>query len=395
MAARISSALAAFAGVAHAASATCAAAGPLSCHNTTAVDTCCFNYPGGHLLQTQFWDTDPATGPSDSWTIHGLWPDHCDGTYDSTCDSKRQYTNITQILQGFGDTSTLSYMQTYWKDYSGDDESFWEHEWGKHGTCISTLATSCYTNYQATQEVVDFFDKTVSLFKSLPSYEWLSDAGIVPSTTATYTLSQIQSALQGQFGVPVTINCKNGEFNELWYHYEVQGSVQSGTFKAATPVGSGSTCPSSGIKYLPKGSSGGSTTTATSATRTTTTATSTSTGAPSGKGYVNVISGASQTGCIISGGTWYTSGTCATMTATTSGSGFTLSSSKGKCAIASNALTCSSSVTTATVFTYAGGNIIYGSSKDFYADAVASGSTQQTVYTTSKAATIQLTWQQQ
>jgi len=35
----------------------------LSCHNTTAVaDTCCFNTPGGELLVTQFWDTDPSTG---------------------------------------------------------------------------------------------------------------------------------------------------------------------------------------------------------------------------------------------------------------------------------------------------------------------------------------------
>lgn len=46
----------------------------LSCHNTAAVqDTCCFNSPGGELLQTQFWDTNPPTGPVDSWTIHGLW----------------------------------------------------------------------------------------------------------------------------------------------------------------------------------------------------------------------------------------------------------------------------------------------------------------------------------
>jgi len=30
----------------------------LSCQNTTAVsDLCCFNAPGGQLLQTQFWDT--------------------------------------------------------------------------------------------------------------------------------------------------------------------------------------------------------------------------------------------------------------------------------------------------------------------------------------------------
>ena len=46
----------------------------LSCQNTTAVaDTCCFNAPGGQLLLTQFWDTDPPTGPKHSWTVHGLW----------------------------------------------------------------------------------------------------------------------------------------------------------------------------------------------------------------------------------------------------------------------------------------------------------------------------------
>jgi ribonuclease T2 len=46
----------------------------LSCHNTTVVENlCCFNAPGGQLLQTQFWDTNPPTGPDDSWTLHGLW----------------------------------------------------------------------------------------------------------------------------------------------------------------------------------------------------------------------------------------------------------------------------------------------------------------------------------
>lgn len=46
----------------------------LSCHNTTVVENlCCFNAPGGQLLQTQFWDTHPVTGPVDSWTLHGLW----------------------------------------------------------------------------------------------------------------------------------------------------------------------------------------------------------------------------------------------------------------------------------------------------------------------------------
>lgn len=58
------------------ASLACPLDAPLSCHNTTAYDnTCCFNFPGGQVLLTQFWDTQPSTGPADSWTVHGLWYD--------------------------------------------------------------------------------------------------------------------------------------------------------------------------------------------------------------------------------------------------------------------------------------------------------------------------------
>lgn len=52
----------------------CPTDGATSCHNSTTVaDSCCFIYPGGQLLQTQFWDASPAIGPDDSWTLHGLW----------------------------------------------------------------------------------------------------------------------------------------------------------------------------------------------------------------------------------------------------------------------------------------------------------------------------------
>lgn len=62
-------------------------------------------------------------------------------------------------------------MSVYWKDFKGDDEDFWEHEWNKHGTCISTLEPECYTNYSPQQDVVDYFQKTVDLFKGLNSYQ--------------------------------------------------------------------------------------------------------------------------------------------------------------------------------------------------------------------------------
>ncbi|KAF2664436.1 ribonuclease M [Microthyrium microscopicum] len=373
------------------ASESCPANSQVSCKNTTMVaDLCCFNAPGGSLLQTQFWDTSPSTGPTNSWTIHGLWPDHCDGTYSSNCDSSRAYTNIAGILTSFGQTSTLSYMQTYWKNDpdDGTDEEFWEHEWAQHGTCISTLNPSCYSGYQSKQEASDFFVKVVSLFQTLPTYTWLANAGITPSTTKTYTSAQIQSALSSSRGHQAAIVCVNGALNAVYYYFNVQGSVQTGNFIAADPDSSASNCPSTGIKYLPKTGS----TAPTGTTTTTSTAPTGTGGAISGSGTINVLNGSTQDGCVISAGTWYTTGTCATFTATPSGSGFTLTSSKGKCAISSGALTCASSVTTATVFTSSGGQIAYSGSTSFYAPAVASGSTQETIYTTSKSVALKLVW---
>lgn len=358
----------------------------LSCHNTTVVENlCCFNAPGGQILQTQFWDTNPPTGPDDSWTLHGLWPDRCDGTYDANCDPSRAYTNISAILTSFGATDLLQFMSTYWKDYQGNDESFWYHEWAKHGTCISTLEPDCYTDHKPTEEVVDYFQKAVDLYKGLPSYQWLKEAGIEPSTSKTYTFSAIQAALAAHRpGVQVTLGCKSSALNEIWYHYDVRGPLQTGEFVAADPDGTKSTCPQSGIKYLPKngGSGGGSPGTTTTIGSSPPTPTSTAApGTPfSGRGYLNVVVDGAKKGCIISKGTWYTTGTCATFTATSADTGFTLSSSKGKCAVVSGALSCDASVGTATGFTSVDGQLAAGGNAKWSADKAASGSTQETVY---------------
>jgi ribonuclease T2 len=98
-------------------------------------------------------------------------PDHCNGGFDQFCDSRRRYSNISLILVDAGRRDLLDQMSTYWKDYKGDDPNLWEHEWNKHGTCVSTLETHCYSDYYPQQEVVDYFDKTVELFHDLPTFE--------------------------------------------------------------------------------------------------------------------------------------------------------------------------------------------------------------------------------
>ncbi|TPX09020.1 uncharacterized protein E0L32_001719 [Thyridium curvatum] len=394
-------------GGAVAASKSCPANLELSCHNTTAVDTCCTVYPGGQLLMTQFWDTDPSTGPADSWTIHGLWPDYCDGSYPQFCDKSREITNATQIMQA-ADKCTLAYMEKYWLDYQGDNEQFWEHEFNKHGTCISTLDRKCYSEYQTSQEVVDYFKTTVQLFKTLPSYKWLAAAGIVPSADKTYTLAEIQAAIKANYGFEAIVNCnKNTKaMNEIWYHFNTKGSVQTGKFVPVQPVGS-STCPKTGIKYLPKygGGSPSATTTTGGATTTTTTATGTATtsgpaptggSALSGKAYLYVNTPSdSNGGFLISGGAWYRAGgTPATYTATPNADGttFQLNSSKGKCGVqADSSFSCASGVT-ASNFGYDGSFLTYNGANTFYAASLPTGTQQGVVYTSQKAVSLQVTW---
>jgi ribonuclease T2 len=175
------------------------------------------------------------------------------------------------------------------------------------------------------------------------------------------------------------LRCSSNSISEVWYSYYVRGSVQTGEFEATDPVGTTDNC-SGNIYYYPK--SGASTT-----TTTTTPATGTPTSQPtgsvwSGSGHLSVTTSGVSKGCLISAGTWYVSGTCATYTATPSGAGFTLSSSKGACGVTSGKFVCSGS-TAAGVFVAVDGKLVFDAGTTWYASGVPSGITQVSVYTTS------------
>jgi ribonuclease T2 len=105
-------------------------------------DSCCTETFGGLVLSTQFWDT--YTGlefagqvlPLNTWTLHGLWPDFCNGSYTQYCDLNRQYDpipspntttgtkdgtpvppykgpSISTFLEPFGKLDLLAYMNKY------------------------------------------------------------------------------------------------------------------------------------------------------------------------------------------------------------------------------------------------------------------------------------------
>lgn len=153
--------------------------------------------------------------------------------------------------------------------------------------------------------------------------------------------------------------CDDDTISQIYYGFYVNGPLLNQDFVPAAVVGEDSSCPSSGISYPPKtgatttvatttatstaaastqvtetttGATATSTTstkkitlpgktsTTTTATATTTSSAATATGSSvSGEGYWYAYYDGAEDGCLISGGTWYTTGTCATYHATASG----------------------------------------------------------------------------
>ncbi|KAF3771177.1 ribonuclease T2 [Cryphonectria parasitica EP155] len=240
----------------------CPINGPLSCHNSTPVagdQSCCFIYPGGRILLTQFWDREVHVGGAEEdWTLHGLWPDLCDGTYNTYCGMSPRFTNITSILSSYNQTDLLDFMDRYWVADRGSNANLWIHEYNKHATCINTLAPSCYQpGYAAGKEVVDYFTRATGLFKMLDTYTALELKGITPHARRHYPLEDVRAILEQFSGGKVVLRCRGrgrDELHEAWYVYFVQGSLQTGQFVPAQDYGAhgdANNCVP-WVKYLPK-----------------------------------------------------------------------------------------------------------------------------------------------
>lgn len=57
----------------------------------------------------------------------------------------------------------------------------------------------------------------------------------MPDPQQTYTERQLQDALRRLTGQYVTLGCKKGELKEVWYHFNVRGSLQTGDFVPSQP----------------------------------------------------------------------------------------------------------------------------------------------------------------
>ncbi|CAD6885623.1 unnamed protein product [Tilletia controversa] len=225
--------------------------GCLSC-SPCAVDSCQTNLPGGLILLTQFWDTHPAAGPDDSWTIHG--PDYCNGSYPANCDPSRENLYPLDVLKDANETDLISYMNEFWVSDRGSTPDFWSHEWSKHGVCVSTLDPKCYDQdtYTPNQDLVDFFKTTTALHQRYNLYDALAKANILPTTSQTYALSDVKAALRDAFGVDVSLRCNSAYLQEAWIYHHTNGRANDpDSFVAIDGLARDNRCPTT-VRYVPK-----------------------------------------------------------------------------------------------------------------------------------------------
>lgn len=83
--------------------------------------------------------------------VHGMWPQFNSSSYPEYC-SNITYEDVTGDL--------LTDMNQYWNICDQVNQSFWKHEWLKHGSCV---------NVQTGITEYDYFNLTINLFKQLLS----------------------------------------------------------------------------------------------------------------------------------------------------------------------------------------------------------------------------------
>ena len=89
--------------------------------------------PGFCIGQTYPGCASPLEYWKNNFTIHGLWPQYDTTGYPSTCTNEPFNPSIP-IEVGL-DTMVMRWPDVKYDVNNPQYDSFWEHEWTKHGTC--------------------------------------------------------------------------------------------------------------------------------------------------------------------------------------------------------------------------------------------------------------------
>lgn len=129
------------------------------------------------------------------WTVHGIWPSEGSTKGPNYCDNSWPF-DASKIQ------NLLPQMESQWPNLftDTDPDSFWDHEWVKHGTCAASLPS-----IKGEQK---YFSAGLSFNKKYSIDSALAKKGIVPSSSKTYAVQDVANALQDEFKFSTCLGCK-------------------------------------------------------------------------------------------------------------------------------------------------------------------------------------------
>jgi len=156
-----------------------------------------------YLLLVQQWPAAsgssakwPTGAKTDDFTLHGLWPSRTGADVNSyPCTCTNETFSESKV------SSVLSEMQAHWPSYTGDDDTFWDHEWSKHGTCCDKTS--------GLSDQASFFSATLGLRDKAGLLAALTKANIKPDGSS-YAYADMANAIKAAVGAAPLLGCKTG-----------------------------------------------------------------------------------------------------------------------------------------------------------------------------------------
>ncbi|GLC33429.1 hypothetical protein PLESTM_000070300 [Pleodorina starrii] len=137
------------------------------------------------------------------FTIHGLWPNYDDGTWPQFCDTSYKFDE--DKLEDLMDE-----LESEWPSTMDSDESFWEHEWSKHGTCSVGIFPTEHS----------YFSNVLKLHRRYDLAAALRKADIVPDKHKVYRAKDLADAIHDEYGVRPVVHCYDNELSEIWMCFD-------------------------------------------------------------------------------------------------------------------------------------------------------------------------------
>ncbi|CAH0555667.1 unnamed protein product [Brassicogethes aeneus] len=128
------------------------------------------------------------------WTVHGLWPNKIGKEGPFNCPSAIHF-DPTQL------EPIMDELKARWVNIEANTNanSFWKHEWDKHGTCASQIPQL--------NSIVNYFSQGLELNLNYDIPSILSQGGIVPKETG-YNVHDINKAIMSTLNKRPVIECE-------------------------------------------------------------------------------------------------------------------------------------------------------------------------------------------